>query len=146
MKNPASRQGFSIGFSTTLAVVLAPTLLLLAGLLLATLLATLLPALLLLAGLLVGILILIHHSFPLQRWSKRHSIQFAPRGQRQCTNRRIVPVRFPLDQKSRLELPHHPMCSLLQKEASTMGRYLLLWLLGVPIPILVLIWLFGGLH
>jgi hypothetical protein len=28
----------------------------------------------------------------------------------------------------------------------TMGRYLLLWLLGVPIPILVLIWAFGGLH
>ena len=25
-----------------------------------------------------------------------------------------------------------------------MGRYLLLWLLGIPIPILVLIWLFGG--
>ena len=27
-----------------------------------------------------------------------------------------------------------------------MGRYLLLWLLGVPIPILLLIWFFGGLH
>jgi len=27
-----------------------------------------------------------------------------------------------------------------------MGRYLLLWLLGVPIPILVLIWAFGGLN
>jgi len=27
-----------------------------------------------------------------------------------------------------------------------MGRYMLLWLLGVPIPILVLIWMFGGLH
>jgi len=27
-----------------------------------------------------------------------------------------------------------------------MGRYLLLWLLGVPIPILILIWIFGGLH
>jgi hypothetical protein len=27
-----------------------------------------------------------------------------------------------------------------------MGRYLLLWLIGVPIPILVLIWLLGGLH
>jgi len=27
-----------------------------------------------------------------------------------------------------------------------MGRYLLLWLLGVPIPILILIWAFGGLH
>jgi len=27
-----------------------------------------------------------------------------------------------------------------------MGRYVLLWLLGVPIPILLLIWLIGGLH
>jgi len=25
-------------------------------------------------------------------------------------------------------------------------RYALLWLLGVPIPILLLIWMFGGLH
>ena len=32
---------------------------------------------------------------------------------------------------------------LLQGE---MGRYALLWLLGVPIPILLLIYLFGGLH
>ena len=32
------------------------------------------------------------------------------------------------------------------KEKPTRGRYLLLWLVGVPIPILVLIWLFGGLH
>jgi hypothetical protein len=29
---------------------------------------------------------------------------------------------------------------------SFMGRYMLLWLLGVPIPILLLIWLFGGVH
>jgi hypothetical protein len=28
----------------------------------------------------------------------------------------------------------------------SMGRYLLLWLLGVPLPILVLIYAFGGLH
>jgi len=27
-----------------------------------------------------------------------------------------------------------------------MERYLLLWLLGIPIPSLVLIWAFGGLH
>jgi len=27
-----------------------------------------------------------------------------------------------------------------------MGRYLLLWLLGIPLPILALIWVFGGLH
>jgi hypothetical protein len=26
------------------------------------------------------------------------------------------------------------------------GRYVLLRLLGVPIPILVLVWAFGGLH
>jgi hypothetical protein len=31
-------------------------------------------------------------------------------------------------------------------EGDIMGRYLLLWLLGIPIPILVLIWIFGGLH
>lgn len=33
-----------------------------------------------------------------------------------------------------------------QQVGLTMGRYLLLWLLGVPIPILLLIWAFGGLH
>jgi len=27
-----------------------------------------------------------------------------------------------------------------------MGRYLLLWMVGVPLPILALIWVFGGLH
>jgi len=27
-----------------------------------------------------------------------------------------------------------------------MGRYLLVWLLGIPIPVLVLIWAFGGLN
>jgi len=32
------------------------------------------------------------------------------------------------------------------KGAFPMGRGLLLWLIGIPIPIIVLIWLFGGLH
>jgi hypothetical protein len=27
-----------------------------------------------------------------------------------------------------------------------MGRGILLWLIGIPIPIILLIWLFGGLH
>ena len=27
-----------------------------------------------------------------------------------------------------------------------MGRYLLLWMLGIPLPILALIYMFGGLH
>jgi hypothetical protein len=30
--------------------------------------------------------------------------------------------------------------------SNTMARYGLLWLLGVPIPILLLIWMFGGLN
>ncbi len=40
-----------------------------------------------------------------------------------------------------LALPHHGFAM----RRLTMGRYLLLWLLGVPIPILLLIWAFGGL-
>jgi hypothetical protein len=27
-----------------------------------------------------------------------------------------------------------------------MGRGLLLWLIGIPLPIILLIWLLGGLH
>jgi hypothetical protein len=34
----------------------------------------------------------------------------------------------------------------MRLEENAMGRGILLWLLGVPIPILVLIWAFGGLH
>jgi hypothetical protein len=29
---------------------------------------------------------------------------------------------------------------------ATMGRGLLLWLLGIPLPIILIIWLLGGLH
>jgi hypothetical protein len=29
-------------------------------------------------------------------------------------------------------------------EAETMGRGLLLWLVGVPIPVIILLWLFFG--
>jgi len=35
---------------------------------------------------------------------------------------------------------------IVQLEILAMGRYLLLWLLGIPIPILILIWAFGGFH
>jgi len=34
----------------------------------------------------------------------------------------------------------------LRKGGVLMGRYLLLWLIGVPLPILALIYAFGGLH
>lgn len=33
-----------------------------------------------------------------------------------------------------------------QRVEKKMGRYLLLFMLGVPVPVLVLIWLLGGLH
>ena len=31
-------------------------------------------------------------------------------------------------------------------QEDTMGRGLLLWLIGIPIPIILIIWLLGGLH
>jgi hypothetical protein len=34
----------------------------------------------------------------------------------------------------------------LQSMEISMGRYFLLWMLGVPLPILLLIWAFGGLN
>jgi hypothetical protein len=32
------------------------------------------------------------------------------------------------------------------KQEDVMGRGLLLWLLGIPVPIVILIWVLGGLH
>jgi hypothetical protein len=32
----------------------------------------------------------------------------------------------------------------MQLEEDTMGRGLLLWMLGVPIPVIILLWLFFG--
>jgi hypothetical protein len=31
-------------------------------------------------------------------------------------------------------------------EEVTMGRALLLWIIGIPIPIILLVWLLGGFH
>jgi hypothetical protein len=32
------------------------------------------------------------------------------------------------------------------RQEDAMGRGLLLWLIGIPIPIILIIWLLGGLH
>ena len=32
------------------------------------------------------------------------------------------------------------------KQEDVMGRGLLIWLLGIPLPIIILIWVLGGLH
>jgi hypothetical protein len=39
-----------------------------------------------------------------------------------------------------------PLSERTNDIGETMGRGLLLWLIGIPIPIILLIWLFGGLH
>src|SRR5262249_40189663 len=37
-------------------------------------------------------------------------------------------------------------CATSESEETALGRGLLLWLIGIPIPIILPIWLFGGLH
>jgi hypothetical protein len=32
-----------------------------------------------------------------------------------------------------------------EQQEKTMGRGLLLWLIGIPLPIILIVWLFGGL-
>jgi hypothetical protein len=59
----------------------------------------------------------------------------------------FVPIKQrPIRGKAYRNLARPEVFPFKQEEKPTMGRYLLLWLLGIPIPILVLIWLFGGLH
>jgi len=121
-------------------------LLLLAGLLTAALLLTtlLLTTLLLLAGALIGILILIH-LISFQRWAFD-----APRPNAETTRRLRPSFRMALINKaagtSRIALEFPSGLQPTRLRDANMGRYLLLWLLGIRIPILVLIWLFGGLH
>jgi hypothetical protein len=33
-----------------------------------------------------------------------------------------------------------------QIQEDAMGRGLLLWLIGIPLPIILIVWLLGGLH
>jgi hypothetical protein len=53
-----------------------------------------------------------------------------------------------IDSGQAQELCHRQCVQPMQsvEEENTMGRGLLLWLIGIPIPIILLIWLFGGLH
>jgi hypothetical protein len=40
-------------------------------------------------------------------------------------------------------VPERTACRATEEN---MGRGLLLWLVGVPLPIILLIWVFGGFH
>jgi small-conductance mechanosensitive channel len=127
---------------------LLTTLLLLTGLLAAALLLALLATtLLLLARPLTGILVLVH-SISFQRLARRLFFD-APlaRYKRQRSATAFVP---PLPRREPAGNRDRPREFLLHRNehgrAAVMGRYLLLWLLGIPLPILLLIWIFGGLH
>ena len=41
---------------------------------------------------------------------------------------------------------HYCAIKIKDRWSSIMGRYLLLWMLGIPLPILALIYMFGGLN
>lgn len=43
-------------------------------------------------------------------------------------------------------LLRYASANLLAIRERTMGRGLLLWLIGIPLPIILIIWLLGGLH
>jgi hypothetical protein len=48
-----------------------------------------------------------------------------------------------------MELPANPVvvaAVLAATQEEVMGRGLLLWLIGIPLPIILLIWVLGGLH
>ena len=51
----------------------------------------------------------------------------------------VTPPRF---DGTRAPRPRYRATLFLE---AAMGRGLLLWLLGIPLPIILLIWLFGGL-
>jgi hypothetical protein len=53
----------------------------------------------------------------------------------------------PFDPPAHGTLPPAPRWPLdTRSQEDTMGRGLLLWLIGIPIPIILIIWLLGGLH
>jgi hypothetical protein len=52
--------------------------------------------------------------------------------------RSFAPASFPHRNRPR----HRAFTPRLHFEENTMGRGLLLWLLGVPIPVIILLWLF----
>src|SRR5262249_33114656 len=79
---------------------------------------------------------------PFQRWFEALLNQFAPRGRKTMHEPPSCSVRFPCDQKIESGPPTAPDVFLPATGDSTTGRYMLLWLLGVPIRAhLVVRWL-----
>ena len=134
-----------------LSALLLATLLLLARTLLSTLLAALLAALLLLAGL-IALLLLLVRILALIGVLVHLVLSIGGTSRTEIIRRPRLSFRFvrPLAiDENAVELACSPRIACHAIEMvweADMGRYLLLWLLGIPLPILVLIWAFGGLH
>jgi hypothetical protein len=62
------------------------------------------------------------------------------RGNSEIIKRSSASASFP----RRNPPPHRAFTPRLHFEEDMMGRGLLLWLLGVPIPVIILLWLFFG--
>ncbi|MBI2713098.1 MAG: hypothetical protein HYX37_01410 [Rhizobiales bacterium] len=127
-------------------------LLLLAGLLPAALLlltrlllAGLLIALLLLTGFLVGVLVLIH-SISFQRWWLSWLEDTLRILRAKMITLRRVYRSFRNGMRNSTHHWEFHFNTNGKRRDNAMGRYALLWMIGVPVPILVLIWLFGGLN
>jgi hypothetical protein len=121
--------------------------LLAAALLSAALLATLLATLLLLTRTLIRILVLAHFA-SFRCWSLEVQLRCSPArrlGQRSAYG--LVPRPGFRDRGGTVRNPREFSWQRNNNRGTTdMGRYLLLWLLGIPLPLLLLIWVFGGLH
>jgi hypothetical protein len=65
-----------------------------------------------------------------------------------CRSKKLIwSAAVPLPKEPRLLLDVTDLTRATCSNGDTpMGRGLLLWLIGIPIPIIILIWLFGGLH
>jgi hypothetical protein len=137
-----------LGLPVLLARLVRILLLLLAGIGLAALLTRLVRILLLLLARLVRVVLIlvgIRHCCWLLECAapgeQRKSAQSVPKCRWFHPDSQISPGAV------RNSHPHVALSRHLFEEQwePTMGRYALLWLIGVPIPILLLIYLFGGL-
>jgi hypothetical protein len=88
--------------------------------------------------------LLVEHNRRVKRMFLRHDLRQLWRLCRGIVARQT----FSLDRQDEGPEPtskQHVALSFVTLEL-TMGRGLLLWLIGIPLPIILLIWAFGGLH
>src|SRR5436190_17452451 len=89
---------------------------------------------------------------PFRRRQRRSARNGRPKRLRSVSDRIVALRNFEIIKRSfapasfprRNSPPHRAFTPRLHFEEDMMGRGLLLWLLGVPIPVIILLWLFFG--